>query len=76
MPDSKTPPPDGQDQTGAEVKKLKRSITLLWICVILQEISIHIISCRIDKIFSLLELFTEYCEIVTKVIERLVLVIH
>lgn len=35
MDENKHTPPDGQDQMGTEIKKLKRSIALLWICVII-----------------------------------------
>lgn len=76
MDENKHIPPDGQDQMGTEIKKLKRGIVLLWICVIIQAISIHIISCRIDQIFSLLERFAKFSEIVTQVIEKLVHVLH
>lgn len=76
MDENKHIPPDGQDQMGAEIKKLKCSIALLWICVIIQAINIHIISCRIDQIFSLLERFAKFSEIVTQVIEKLVHVLH
>lgn len=32
MQNNGTPPPDGQDQTGAEIKKLKRSVLILSVC--------------------------------------------
>lgn len=76
MPTNKTPLPDGQDQAGVEIKKLRRSITLLWICVILLNIDNLILSNRIDQIVGLLERFTKFSGIVTKVIEKLVYVLH
>ena len=60
---------DVQDQTGQEIKKLRRSITLLWICVLILSIDNRILSCRIDQILSSLELFA-------KSIENLVHVLH
>lgn len=76
MPTNKTPLPDGQDQTGVEIKKLRRSITLLWICVILLNIDNLILSNRIDQIVGLLERFAKFSGIVTQVIEKLVYVLH
>lgn len=76
MDENKHIPPDGQDQMGTEIKKLKRSIALLWICVILLNIDNLILSNRIDQIVGLLERFAKFSGIVTQVIEKLVYVLH
>lgn len=76
VPHNKVPLPDGQDQAGVEIKKLRRSITLLWICVILLNIDNLILSNRIDQIVGLLERFAKFSGIVTQVIEKLVYVLH
>lgn len=58
MDENKHSPPDGQDQTGQEIKRINRRITLLWICVILLNIDYLILSNRIDRIIHCMELIT------------------
>ena len=76
MADNKAPLSDGQDQTGAEIKRLKRSVSILSVCVLIQAFNNLILSYRIDKILGLLKLFVEFNRIVTKVMESLIYTVH
>ena len=69
MPNSKTPLTDGQDQTGAEIKKLKRSITFLWICVIIQALSIGCILWKIWQIIRVLALFNQNIQLIAQSVD-------
>ena len=69
MPTNKTPLPDGQDQTGEEIKKLKRSVSILNICCFVQALNIGCILWKIRQIIRVLALFNQNIQLITQSID-------
>lgn len=69
MPNSKTPPPDGQDQTGVEIRKLERSIFILSICCFVQALSVGWILWKIWQIIRVLALFNQNIQLIAQSID-------
>lgn len=69
MQNNKMPPPDGQDQTGAEIKKLKRSVSILSIGCFVQALTIGCIFWRIWRIDSALVMLNQDIQLITQDIQ-------
>lgn len=69
MQNNGTPPPDGQDQTGAEIKKLKRSVSILSVCCFVQALTIGGIVWQILRIVRTLALLNQNIQIITQSIQ-------
>ena len=69
MPHNKVPLPDGQDQAGVEIQKLKRSIFILSICCFVQALSIGCILWKIWQIIRTLALFNQNIQLIAQSID-------
>lgn len=65
MQDSKTPPPDELDRVGAEIKRLKWSVSFLSVWCFLQAIRLFGIGRQITQISDILALCAQSIQLIT-----------
>ena len=65
MQDSKTPPPDELDRVGAEIKRLKWSVSFLSVLCFLQAIRLFSIGRQITQISDILALCSQSIQLIT-----------